>query len=99
MPVVAQAKTLDEVWTGRPYNDNKNIFFRSVDLFTYLDQRRVDYGRAKQSVYRILQDHGGHSDPTKVGGKTMNLWRLPSPKAPESKPTSTAAKREGKTEF
>jgi len=95
----AQAKTLDEVWTGRPHNDGKFIYFRSVDLFTYLDQRRVDYGRSRQSVYRMLQDKGGSSNVKKVGGKPMNLWELPSPKAPDTKATGTAAKKGGTEEF
>lgn len=74
----AVAKKLEEVWSGRPYKaEDGSIHFRSVDLFAYLDARRVDYARSPQNVYHLLKQNGGKSKPTTVGGKTMNLWSLP----------------------
>ncbi len=94
----AQAKTIDEVWTGRPFKEKEVIWFRSVDLFTYLDQRRIDYGSHKQNVWSLLKERGGKSEGRKIGGKFINLWQLPEPKAPETGRTDTM-KKDRKEEF
>ena len=94
----AQAKTIDEVWTGRPFKEHSVIWFRSVDLFSYLDQRHLDYGGSKQNVWGLLKERGGKSEGKKIGGKFINLWQLPEPKAPESGRTDTKRK-ENKEEF
>lgn len=94
----AQAKTIDEVWTGRPFREEGVVFFRSVDLFNYLDKHRVEYDKNMQNVFHVLRDRGGKSEARKVGGKTMNLWSVPEPQAPEQGKTDTS-KKPGKEDF
>ncbi len=72
----------DEVLLGKPYRHEGKVYFRSTDLFQYLDARRVAY-KSPQDVWALLRDQQAEKDTMHVGtgaGKTtVNVWILPIP--------------------
>lgn len=75
----ARARSLDEIFTGRPYvGEDGRVYFRSMDLFAYLNNRRVEF-HSTQSVWRLLKEKGAQKVFKLVGGKGVNLWHLPEP--------------------
>lgn len=74
------ALTWEEVWLGKPYRENGKVYFRSHDLFRYLDARRVDY-KSEQAVWHLLREKGGDTLGKKIAGRFVNLWFLPMPEA------------------
>lgn len=76
------AKSRDEIFMGKPYREEGNVYFRGQDLFKYLDTRRVQY-ISKQKVHSLIKTKGGGSVFWNVRGKGVNMWFMPVPKEPE----------------
>lgn len=74
----ASAMAKDEVLLGKPWREKGKIWFRSTDLFKYLDARRVAY-RSPQQVWHLLSNKGCEKDFWKVSGRGVNVWGLPIP--------------------
>lgn len=77
--VMAQDK--DQVMMGQPYREGDTVYFRSVDLFKYLDSRRIQY-KSQQFVWDFLRRRGGDKSFWNIGGKGVNVWHLPAPVTP-----------------
>lgn len=72
------ALTREEVWLGKPWRDEGQIYFRGHDLFKYLDARRVKYA-SQQAVWQLLKARGGDSKFWKIKGRGFNVWHIPMP--------------------
>lgn len=72
------ALTKEEVWLGKPWRENGQVYFRGHDLFKYLDARRVKYS-SPQAVYHLLKSRGGDSKFWKIKGRGVNVWHIPMP--------------------
>jgi len=84
------AKVPEEVTLGKPFRDHteKLVYFRSQDLFRYLDARKVQY-KSHQAVWSKLRDKGGETAFWKFGAKGVNVWVLPMPdEAPDQPATA-----------
>lgn len=75
----ADAKDRAEILTGKPYRGaDGRVYFRSLDLFAYLDARRAQY-RSPQHVWQILRDRGAEKGFWNIKGAGVNWWSIPSP--------------------
>lgn len=78
----ASAMEKEEVYLGKPWREDGKVYFRSHDLFKYLDRHRVKYPSEKH-VWSMLGDHGADKKPlhikTAAGWKYVNTWVLPIP--------------------
>lgn len=64
---------------GKTYLEKGRIYFRSADLFAYLDQRRIQY-KSPQWVWKVLKDHEATQDFWHLKGKKgINVWSVPAP--------------------
>ncbi len=67
---------------GVPYREGNLIYFRSPDLFQYLNSRRVPF-KSPQQVWEMLRQKGGDKTFWNLSGQGMNVWSLPAPKKEE----------------
>lgn len=67
---------------GVPYREENWIYFRSIDLFSYLNSRRIPY-KSPQQVWELLRRKGGDKVFWNISGKGTNLWKMPVPKQEE----------------
>lgn len=72
----------EKITMGVPYREGLKVYFRSLDLFKYLDSRRVQY-KSPQQVWELLKRKGGDKEFWNLGGKGMNVWVLPAPRLAE----------------
>lgn len=71
------AMSKEEVLTGKVYREGGKAHFRGLDLFKYLDTRRVRYGK-EQFVWQLLHKRGATKVQWKFGKKaTCNVWVMP----------------------
>ncbi len=86
----ANALTKEEVWLGKPYRAEGKVYFRSIDLFRYLDSHKVKY-KSEQAVWQLLRHHGADKEAWHVRGKGVNVWVLEAT-APADDPTDALPK-------
>ncbi len=74
------ALSREEVLTGKVYREDGKAFFRGVDLFTYLEARRVKY-QSEQMVWQLLHARGASKTVWSFGKKpnvtAANVWSMP----------------------
>jgi hypothetical protein len=75
-----QARHKDEIMNGKPWNDTEDgkVFFRSEDLFIYLESRRFRYPSQHQ-VWSWLRLIGGDRKTFRIKGKVVKVWSVPTP--------------------
>ena len=75
-----QARHKDEIMNGKPWNDidSEKVFFRSEDLFIYLESRRFRYPSQHQ-VWSWLRSIGGDRKTFRIKGKVVKVWSVPTP--------------------
>lgn len=70
----------EEILTGKVFREHGYCYFRSVDLFAYLDNRRIKY-KTEQMVWQLLREHGGDKRVFEFGTKphsqSANIWIMP----------------------
>lgn len=72
-----QALRKEELWQGKIYIEGGRVYFRSRDVFFYLDSKRMRY-QSQMWVWNILRERGGQKEfwnIRKQGG--VNVWSLP----------------------
>lgn len=74
----------EKIVMGQPYKEGDTVYFRSVDLFKYLDGRRVQY-KSQQFVWEFMRRKGGDKTFWNIGGRGINVWHLPAPQVPVTK--------------
>ena len=74
------AMSKEEVLTGKVYREDGQAYFRSVDLFSYLEARRVKF-KSEQAVWQLLRKHGAEKTVWSFGKKPnvvgCNVWGMP----------------------
>tara|TARA_R110000787_G_scaffold10821_2_gene36141 strand:- start:597 stop:2132 length:1536 start_codon:yes stop_codon:yes gene_type:complete len=75
-----QARHRDEIMNGKPWNDTDEgrVFFRSEDLFLYLEARRFRYSSQHQ-VWSWLRTTGGDRKTFRIKSKPVKVWSVPAP--------------------
>ena len=68
----------DKILLGVPYREEGLIYFRSTDLFSFLNGRHVAY-KSPQQVWELLRGRGGETRFWKLSGKGTNVWSVPAP--------------------
>jgi Uncharacterized protein conserved in bacteria len=74
------ATELSKITLGVPYRDmgDNMIYFRSMDMFNYLNARRIPY-KSPQMVWELLKRKGGEKKFVNLGGRGTNVWYIPAP--------------------
>lgn len=74
------AKAREEVLTGKVYREDGMAYFRSVDLFAYLESRRIKY-KSEQHVWQLLRQHKASKSVWSFGKApnevSANVWCMP----------------------
>ena len=75
-----QARHRDEIMNGKPWNDTDEgkVFFRSEDLFIYLEARRFRY-HSQHQVWSWLRSTGGDRKTFRIKSKPVKVWSVPAP--------------------
>jgi hypothetical protein len=75
-----QARHRDEIMNAKPWHDSdeEKVFFRSEDLFIYLDARRFRYPSQHQ-VWSWLRTLGGDRKTFRIKQKPVKVWSVPAP--------------------
>ena len=75
-----QARQKDEIMNAKPWHDSEEqkVYFRSEDLFIYLESRRFRYNTQHQ-VWSWLRDLGGDRKAFRIKGKPVKVWSVPEP--------------------
>lgn len=76
----------EEVLTGKVYREDGITYFRSMDLFQYLEARRIRYG-SEQRVWQLLREKGAKRVQwqwQKGSHQTANVWSLKFEKAQDT---------------
>ena len=75
-----QARHKDEIMNGKPYYDEETskMFFRSEDLFLYLEARRFRY-LSQHQVWSWLRESGGDRASWRLKKKPVKVWSVPAP--------------------
>jgi hypothetical protein len=72
------ANSMDEMLLGKPWHEHGRTYFRSADLFKYLEQQRFRDVKGSQ-VYAVLQQNKDVLHHFKnMKGKGVNYWSVPS---------------------
>jgi hypothetical protein len=73
----APARNRDELLLGKPWEEDGFTYFRSNDLLSYAEKRKVRlYPRESWSV---LRDIGAKTKEFKVKGRCVRCWGVPTP--------------------
>ena len=75
-----QARHRDEIMNGKPWHDKEEdkVFFRSEDLFIYLEARRFRF-QSQHQIWSWLRETGGGRNQFRIKGKPVKVWSVPSP--------------------
>jgi hypothetical protein len=75
-----QARHRDEIMNAKPWHDpdEQRVYFRSEDLFTYLDARRYRYPSQHQ-IWSWLREAGGDRKVFRIKSKIVKVWSVAAP--------------------
>ena len=75
-----QARHKDEIMNAKPWHDKDDdkVYFRSEDLFIYLDSRRFRYPSQHQ-IWSWLRNLGGDRKAFRIKSKPVKVWSVPAP--------------------
>jgi hypothetical protein len=75
-----QARHKDEIMNAKPWHDKDDdkVYFRSEDLFIYLDSRRFRYSSQHQ-IWSWLRSLGGDRKSFRIKSKPIKVWSVPAP--------------------
>jgi len=75
-----QARHRDEIMNAKPWHDTdeSKVYFRSEDLFIYLEARRFRYPSQHQ-VWSWLRNLGGDRKTFRIKSKAVKVWSVPAP--------------------
>ena len=75
-----QARHRDEIMNGKPWNniEEDRVYFRSEDLFVYLDTRRYKYSSQHQ-IWSWLREGGAERKTFRIKGKPVKVWSVNAP--------------------
>ena len=75
-----QARQKDEIMNGKPWHDSEEerVYFRSEDLFIFLEARRFRYPNQHQ-IWSWLRFLGGDRKTFRIKSKPVKVWSVPEP--------------------
>jgi hypothetical protein len=75
-----QARHRDEIMNAKPWHDTEldKVFFRSEDLFIYLEARRFRF-HSQHQIWSWLREAGGDRNQFRIKGKAVKVWSVPAP--------------------
>ena len=75
-----QVRHKDEIMNAKPWHDSDEgkVYFRSEDLFIYLDSRRFRYPSQHQ-IWSWLRNLGGDRKTFRIKSKPVKVWSVPAP--------------------
>jgi hypothetical protein len=75
-----QARHRDEIMNAKPWHseDKNKVYFRSEDLFIYLEARRFRF-HSQHQIWSWLREAGGDRDQFRIKGKAVKVWSVPAP--------------------
>jgi hypothetical protein len=71
------ARNRDELIKGNAYTEQGRVYFRSEDLFNYLNVRRFNH--TPHEIWTWLKDMGGTAAQMRIKGKMLRVWAIPEP--------------------
>lgn len=71
------ARNKDELMKGNSYTEAGRVYFRSEDLFNYLNVRR--FSHKPHDVWIWLKNQGATASQMRIKGKLIRVWSLPEP--------------------
>jgi hypothetical protein len=71
------ARNRDELIKGNSYTEDKRIYFRSEDLFNYLNVRRFQH--KPHEIWTWLKGMGAEATQMRIKGKLIRVWSMPEP--------------------
>jgi hypothetical protein len=71
-----QAKTKSDILLGKPWSENKFVYFRLSDLQAFLERQHFKELKVHQ-VAAILRDLGGEHSTIRILNKQVNCWSIP----------------------
>jgi len=82
-----QARHRDEIMNAKPWHDPEaeKVYFRSEDLFIYLEARRFRF-HSQHQIWSWLREVGGDRDQFRIKGKAIKVWSVPAPEFYEEEP-------------
>lgn len=75
-----QARHKDEIMNAKPWHDKdeNKVYFRSEDLFIYLEARRYRF-HSQHQIWSWLREAGGDRGQFRIKGKAVKVWSVPAP--------------------
>lgn len=73
------ARNLEDILSGLPYQDQAKVWFRSTDLISFLDRKRFKDYDAPQ-IFMALRRLGAGHDKKNIKGAGIQLWFIEPPK-------------------
>lgn len=73
-----QARNSDELMSGKPWHDEGKVFFRSDDLFSYLETRRFKV-TSPHAIWSWLRSVGADRKTFRLKGKPVKVWFVDEP--------------------
>ena len=82
-----QARHRDEIMNAKPWHDveAEKVYFRSEDLFIYLEGRRFRF-HSHHQIWSWLREAGGDRNQFRIKGKAIKVWSVPAPEFYEEEP-------------
>ena len=71
------ARNKDELIKGNSFTENGRIYFRSEDLFNYLNVHR--FTNTPHEIWTWLRQTDAQTSIIKIKGKAIRVWSLPEP--------------------
>ena len=71
----AGARSPEEMLTGKPFTENNQTYFRSMDLLEWLRKKKFTVDSRK--AWNTLREIGAKVKPFKIKGKFFRAWSIP----------------------
>lgn len=72
----ASTESIACVLRGMPFDDGKHIWFRALDMFEYMANRKI-VKMDQRDMQLAMKDMGALHDFKKIDRKGVNLWKMP----------------------
>jgi hypothetical protein len=69
------ARHEDELLTGKPYQENDRVLFRSPDMLEWMRKRK--FSITAREAWSALRDHDAKTHTRRLKGKQVRLWSIP----------------------
>ena len=74
-----------ESFLSEESSEEEKVYFRSEDLFIYLEARRFRF-HSQHQIWSWLREAGGDRGQFRIKGKAIKVWSVPAPEFYEEEP-------------